>query len=243
MKYLLALFTVVMLFTACSDDEDNSNIGYPSKTLKQVDIFNEEDHLIKSIYLYYNDKGQWIKSKYEEYEETYIYTYNTTLSYTDDKILYTSTSEHWDGGTVEFAIKENRIITATRFGDVDYYTYSDGYLSQIGSSDKVYDRFEYTNGNLTRSFNVDEGSLNLKYTNTPDRLGINIIGYYTDTFDPASPLYQFGYFGKRSKNLIKSIGKTNYSYTLDNEGYVTEIKIEYGSGAIRIYKLYYNSEG
>ena len=246
---LFVCLALLMGFSSCSSDDDNGDLPQnPSKKLSKIEVYDDNGDLLYIETFSYDNQDRWIKSELElqrwytndpEYKpEKRI----RTLSYTNNSIKYSD-----DGYTEIFTLKNNLIVSRHEEGSTDIYNYqySNGYLTKIGED---YADFEYTNGNLTKS--KEYRNYTISYTNIPDKLGINI---FEPSFNdgsinvyPDNPLYQFGYYGNRSKNLIESI-KSNYSsmdgyscsYTLDKNGYVTEMEKSRNGGGYETYKFYY----
>lgn len=254
MKKIFALVCSALLigFSSCSsDDEMDNSLQFPSKKLTKIEVYDDNKELALIETFTYDNQGRWIKSEYDlkqwnSTDPSYEPEIRTeTLTYSNDKIIFTDAIY---ADKEVFTVKDNRIVSRYTTGyeeDVDTYHYSNGYLVKIGED---YADFEYTNGNLTKS--KEYQTYTITYTNIPDKLGFSIFeASYNDgaiNVYPNNPLYQFGYFGKRSKNLIESINSNyspldgySYSYELDKDGYVSEMKKRRTSGGYETYKFFY----
>lgn len=249
------LFSMVPVFAAlflglnaCSDDDGGSDIPQtPSKKLVKIEVYDDNNDLSYVETFTYDNQGRWIRSERDlkqwlgEKPDMRV----RTLTYSDNNILYSDSYKNYNE---VFEIDNNKIKSRYREGneeDVYTYHYSDSYLVKIGED---YADFEYTAGNLTKYNGY--WKYEITYTNIPDKLGLNVFEpSYTNEYIqvyPNNPLYQSGYTGKRSKNLIKTIksnyssldGDYTYSYKLDKDGYVTEM-VENDSYRDNTYKFYY----
>lgn len=248
-KILLFVCSALLIgFSSCSSDDDNGDSPLtPSKKLSKIEVYDDNGELYEVQNLTYDNQGRWIKTEYIER----LYGIDPsnrpennirTLTYSDNTIKYSG-----DGYTEIFTLKNNLIVSRQEEGSTDIYNYqySNGYLTKIGQD---YADFEYTDGNLTKS--KEYRNYTITYTNIPDKLGFSIFepSFNDGAIDvyPDNPLYQFGYYGNRSKNLIESI-KSNYStmdgyscsYILDKDGYVSEMEKRRNGGGYSTYKFYY----
>jgi len=240
------LIALLVGFNSCSSDDPINNGGNPNSTqrkITKIEKLNQQGTVFSTEIFTYDSQGRWIKS--EETSDNQVKT--KTLSYSANSISF---RDNYYNEETTFELNKNIIISR---GDKTYdkYHYSNGYLSRIGTGG--YADFTYSNGNLIKVVEDDGDSYyDITYTDYPDKLGINIFepNYNDGDLDvrPNNPLYQFGYFGKKSNNLIKTIkgkyynGNTdtyNYSYNFDNEGYVTEMIMQGGYPSYIKYKFYY----
>jgi len=244
----LTLLTVLFIgLYSCSSDEPFDNGGNsnpPERKITKIEKLNQQGTIFSTEILTYDNQGRWIKS--EETEDNEVKT--KTVSYSANTITFRD--NYYNEETV-FELKNNLIVSRGESQDIDKYQYSNSYLSRIGTGG--YADFEYSNGNLTKVVEDDgESYYNITYTDYPDKIGINIFEPDYNDGDlevrPNNPLYQFGYLGKKSNNLIKTIkgryynGNTetfNYSYSFDTEGYVTEMIAQGGYPSYIKYKFYY----
>jgi len=250
-KITFLLFTVFILFSCSSDDPitDNGSSSKPQRRIAKIETFHES-----SSWMYhateiftYDSQGRWIRSEYNRTDGDSNYGYTNILSYSENTIIF----KEVESSTNEKIFKVNKNLIVSRedakWHDIDEYHYSNGYLTRIGEDkDNPYAKFEYTNGNLTKVDEGLEGISTITYTDYPDKMGFST---YSASYNDGAVeltlnniLYQFGYFGTKSKNLIKSINTTSYSYKFDSEGYVTEVVEVYiyqGKTETSTYKIYY----
>ena len=126
-------------------------------------------------------------------------------------------------------------------------SYSNGLISQIIYSydediaSKRTTKFTWSNGNLVKiemeksddrysTINISyDHSLENSITNLDINWSVNVRYWMLDDLIEPILLPQFGFFGKRSKNLIKSVnvgGETyNYQYNLNNDGVLSHCYI------------------
>lgn len=142
------------------------------------------------------------------------------------------------------------------------FTYNnDGYLVEVNRTEIFHNesstkklKFSYVNNNLATVEKIDNGILKIKATHTygnQENKGI----YYPLTYsmddvlpleDPFySILFSQGYLGKVSKHLVQQTTYTensntksvSVSYTLDNEGYVSKVKVTNTNDNSKWYEL------
>lgn len=248
---LTFLSVLILLLNSCSSDDpltdDNGGNSKPQRRITKIETISTYRNTTETFS--YDKQGRWIEhiekwnNDYNNSMRVYTLTYSENVITYSGKYIENEYQADYDIDT--FELKNNIIISRN---NKTPYHYSNGYWVQIGES---YGDFEYTNGNLTKVIEgkgeSGEKTYIITYTDYPDKMGFcPYETSYNDTaigVNPANILYQFGYFGKKSKNLIKSINNsTSYSYKFDNEGYVTEIveKETYqGTTDITTYKIYY----
>lgn len=262
--YLCAI--TLCVFTSCSsdnDDEDedkNDNIiqhPMPERKISKIEYLSSDGIVTDTEYITYKD-NRWTKSvikrEFNDYQQI------TTISYRSKAIIITS--NRYDSRLEKsetFALNDKGYIISRNGyeGHSSTFHYENGYLRSIDAYNSNYSaRFNYSNENLVNIVDgiEDKHEYIITYSNIEDKMGINFIPvYYEDviiTFN--NPLYQFGYFGKKSQYLAKSIKNidnneiTIFDYELDSEGYVIAVNITttWISGTIEYnansgYKIYY----
>lgn len=238
-KSLIYLYAIILcVFNACSSDD----ISDPAdKKISRIESILNNGSESSTEYFSYDNQGRWIKSELKKSYNNYIHT--KTLSYSGNTITY---DDGWGYDIITFKINNNRITSRGDNSELDNYKYSNGYLVAIGTD---YAEFQYSGENLV---NVTEyNTYSITYTEYEDKVGFNIFDVdYNDGGVKAcfnNSLYQFGCFGKKSKNLIKSIKMNDktileYNYELNNDGYVTEVtEIDTSNSTpyYATYKIYY----
>lgn len=242
---LFACSALLVGLSSCSDNDSEENTGttgggYSRKALSRIEIFDYKDNLKSKETFLYDDKGRWIGSDRSSYytPDPEEHLSKSTVLYSDNQIKLKLQDDLTNSYTRDYRyeVKDNLIVSweEVRYEEGRYtYVYSDGYLTEKRGS-----HYEYNNGNLVeiagKSFSYD-----ITYTDIPNKTGFGEL-------NNLDPLYINGYFGKSSKNLIKSTlsdsgDKNNYSYVLDKGGYVTEILKErerYPESTLK-YKIYY----
>lgn len=246
-KILLFICSALLVgLGSCSDNDSEENTGtttgggYSRKTLSRIEVYDYKDNLkSKETYLYDN-KGRWIGSDLSSYNtsDSEEYLSKKTVLYSDNQIKLKLQDDLTNSYTRDYRyeVKDNLIVSweEVRYEEGRYtYSYSDGYLIEKGDS-----HYEYSDGNLveiaSKSFSYD-----ITYTDIPNKTGFG-------ERNNLDPLYVNGYFGKSSKNLIKSTlsdsgDKNIFTYVLDKDGYVTEMMKEqdrYPQSTTK-YKIYY----
>ena len=161
----------------------------------------------------YDNQDRISKVAWSNSSLTYTYSANSITEDLDDSGYMEQTVYTLDS--------QNRIVRAVRGTelDVSYFYNAEGYLSELkdGSETKA---FVWQNGNM-----VEGDGITYSYYNEAVPQSYLITAYGANSIYLNSYLYN--YFGKISKNLIKteSIGQntTNYQYEKDTQGRVTKI--------------------
>lgn len=175
-------------------------------------------------------------------------SYSVRYKYKDNKIIATPKDGHHI--ITYFLDDKNKITKHEDYdGDETYtneYKYnSDGYLISQLYDNGIYGQhtdlfFEWRKELLTTALNYDGYLASIIYYQIPDKLGLSLldIGPYSYSIPisdmhtqiaPVQLFYQLGYLGKKCPYLILSIYNSkgnkmhNYSYELDDEGYVTKM--------------------
>jgi len=244
-KLVLFLCSALIIgFNSCNSDEplvdDGGNPIPTQRKITKIEIVGYDGILKSTATFNYNNKGQWIAYQLVRNNEDNDLREKFSISYIQNTIIVKNDiPDRFSEDNISRTMTLNnkgQIITNTDI--YDSYTYNNDYLIGMTLDGRDYVSFEYSNGNLIK---CKEGNYtyNITYTDIEDKIGLNIIPFdYNDgdcKMSPNNPLYQFGFFGKKSKNLIKSVSNgLKYTYKLDQEGYVTEIDIPN-----IIYKIYY----
>lgn len=255
-NFLLFVSIVLLSFVGCSDSDNEDIVKQPSRRLVKMECFDNEGNQVRRMTFDYDHKGRWIGSTNQDDRGSYFFYINgsTVVNYYGNEI---EVVRPYGRETItDIYIVDNNIITAKKESyKSSKYEYEDGYLIRVGEDYKL-NEYEYTNGNLTKVSEMDDAYVyNVKYTDIPDKMGVNMFDILNPSIivsvTPENPFYQLGYLGKRSKCLIHSVSDKydnnpiTYSYILDQEGYVQEMVEEsqqsigsYVYGYLK-YKFYY----
>lgn len=224
---LMAL-AVSVNFAACgSDDDDDDDGSVNGSRIVSITTTWTDDEDVEVRRFDYDNAGRIIKV-------TYDYSYAdedndyTTYEYSDSKIIETEYEDD-DVFSNEYTLTDGKITSCKKqrimsgktytMGE-EYYEYDDNnYMTQarsinqngISTSQSTY---YWEDGNLvaiTQKNNSYAMTVNYTYTDINASAGYNTpdIGY-----DGEHVLYNQGYFGTKSKNLIKSEGSDEYNYEM-----------------------------
>lgn len=234
MKQLLFFSLAFFLITteACTDsDSNNENDDFPEKgTNKRISsiIEIESDGRIDTTFYKYDESGKIAEIR-QESNDTHYKTTKTTFEYKKNEIY----CEYWDyhttiPDTAIYKLNKDGLIESMRYaypqengqtGFFTTYSYSEGKLQTINGNE-----VQWENGNIIKIAG-NEYSYIYKYTTSSD-----LSGFLSGDWDELDDinLFMSGYFGKRNQHLVSESSYRNiyerYEYTLDKDGYVTEIK-------------------
>ena len=242
MKKLLILFALFIF--ACSSDDDKEVAS--QKLIKSIELHSFQCEsgngydLIETYVINY-ENNRIISSIGSEcffgckFTETQCSPYFQSYEYSNQKILIKGEDDY--GGNFEYLLNEDGLVEKTvennsmvESNSITKYEYYDGYL--IGGVQEHHngDSFNkvtviWEDGNL---INVD-GEITHYYGNLENKSNLQLWAFPTLVYNP---LWTF--YGKSSKNLpVQSHYKNEwenyfyyYEYKMDNEGYVSSIKIE-----------------
>lgn len=236
---LFLLLLIIGNMTSCTDEDEIYTIGSQSgKLIKQVVINN------KDYFQFHYDGKKLIKTEYIYSDgRTDTYSYN----YQDDELKIIS--YNYIDGVMSYTLNEKGHINshrdASEIKDIPYN--SDNYLSYwtyIYRQDILEGGFmlyrnslqmHYRSGNRLETVS-EKRNVQYKYTYNKyqNKSKINIL---EDNILGNIELYVGGLIGQAPKNLVSRIEivtsdntKTiNYTYELDDEGYITKIRETKGS--------------
>nr|WP_294895043.1 hypothetical protein [uncultured Pedobacter sp.] len=216
-KILLLAFTASVMLGACKKSDDTPKEELCTQVSTYTDVYEssqgDSDSDITNVT--YDSQGRVSKVAWSDGSSFLSYTYNTG-SITEDLN---------DNGYLEQTVytldNQSRIVRAVRGTDVDVsYSYNaEGYLSEINDgSDNI--TFEWQNGNM-----VESDGTTYSYYNEVAPQSYLITTFGEDNMYLNSSLYS--YFGKMSKNLLKTETEgqstTTYQYEKDTKGRVNKI--------------------
>ena len=252
---LIKIFSILMsmslIFVSCSKDDDkdsNETSAGAQKKLKSID-YNHPGYILSFIYT--NGKiSRDVASYYDSfYGETRYY--NKNITYLDSKIETQS-----DGETITYNLTNGLVTRIIDGEDYEDITYENG---------RIKTRKKYYNGELGEDILFEwkddvivhekitygeGGDYYYTYTDYIDYGGI-VASFQDDSFlydDLPESLILQGYFGKLPKYLVSEIndvepdgiGKTNFSYVMDEDRYPTTMTCILNDG--RSFYTYYTWE-
>lgn len=234
--FLLALAMMVSFFS-CKKDKDENPSPTPTVTIPKIKTITDSTTNEIDTY-YYNNSGKIIKVKYSDNSyDTVIYTNNKVhfkffneLNQLAGELLLNLNANGLatNGWFLNYGSKVNKSVfskilvnpSSVKTNDTMYYTFqynSNGYLTQ--------QTITYNNINNTYTFNYDSnGNLSSISSNS----NTTTYEYFTDKINTIGDHNKgVTYFGKQSKNLIKSSTTNNtytvyYSYEISNNKVVKE---------------------
>lgn len=119
--------------------------------------------------------------------------------------------------------EQGYIVSQTDGGSTFLYTYDAAGQTQSMSMDGKYEStYTWEDGNLIESEGFQRQSY--RYTNQANKANLNFSALFWQAYDVDT--YQLGlcgYLGNKCKDLAYGIGNTDYTYDLDENGYVTTI--------------------
>ncbi|MDR3006901.1 MAG: DUF4595 domain-containing protein [Sphingobacterium sp.] len=224
MKRLFILSVIGLAINGCSKKNDGA--GIHDEKCKIVSIKKSMPEVYTIFNFRYDAQGKISTVAYIRYdsiqkmpleiESTYSYHTSSIVA----NVSYKNKDElsHEDTYTLD---KRNLIISDSQGRKFEYD--SEGKLIKITSRWGSYSIFSYKDGNLVSQQDYDEdGKPNtlltdsFEYDYTNEYIPYSMI-YGVHYLDPRTEtmLYEQGFFGKRSKNRIKSYNTTEISYTLE----------------------------
>ncbi|HTN21276.1 MAG TPA: hypothetical protein VL125_12415 [Pelobium sp.] len=211
-KILLLAFTASVMLGACkkSDDTPKEEVCTTVSSYSTSYDYSPDTH-VKNIS--YDSQNRISKVTWSNSSLTYTYS---ASSITEDVN---------DGGYLEQTVytldDKNRIVREVRGTDVDisYFYDAEGHLSEVNDGSET-TTFEWQNGNL-----VECDGTTYSYYNEVAPQSYLITTYGVNGIYLNSSLYS--YFGKMSKNLLKTETEgqstTTYQYEKDTKGRVNKI--------------------
>lgn len=258
-KYLLLLALTIATLVACSDKDDPEKEP-ETPPVENPDEPEEEDKIdfkllesvvttVKStestLTFEYDKKGRIVKifrktKKYDEVTER-----ESSYEYGDKKITYNTVNGMTEAPQkFEYTLNDKGLIissletTDPKATPVVYEYDAKDQLIKAGETS-----YTWEDGDIVKLID-EEGSLEITYTETEYK-GHSAAGLDFQGAAPLSILRDQGYMGKNVKHLPLSDQEDfTYEYTLDADGYVTEMKINYeyaSSGPVSTTTLKYKA--
>ena len=237
--------SVIVFLVSCSKDTTvNQQQDDPCKRIIEVQDYHPYDNPTyqTTALLTYDDQGR-VKSVKGELQNESTYTYYSDRIELKGKDIYGT-----DISQVYYLDNMGR-ITRTKAYDYDFTYDANGYLisykQPYGNNDQILGfneyQLRYENGNLievsTDDPNVSRKTVTLEYSveENQDLIGYNSPLYLSEIIQDRNTFFLIkgGFFGKTSKNLLKSLdfhngfpaGEIRYIY--DDKGRITEMENGY----------------
>lgn len=258
---ILALLAMIVVFSACSDDDDNGP-AFNAEGKRLVSRINGQDPNdpddTEEVSFKYNGDGQItaIDWKYEYYS--------------DEKDRKCTDKEY-----ITFSVSGNKLKVVDKYEDGENSDNNDTYIGNFILNEQEYvesgddewdgDKHSYEfiyegdylkketyteNGRNTRIINYiwEDGDLlsatyqsKPTYTNKINKANIDFVELENDLLGyNYSYLELTDFLGKHNKHLVKSIDGATYIYEYDDEGYVIKFTVKYSQSDSYVYKVSYN---
>ena len=213
MKRIVALLLLPLLaftFVSCKPEEEDKN----NKLVKTIEIEVIKNEIVVQIYshtAHYDNKNRLIKIETLYWEDRPPYYYESTANFK----YYASTIFLND--SFYYQLDDNGYLIRDMY-DGTTFIYENGYLKEKRYKNGGLSKYTWMNGNI-----VQVNNSFYEYSNKENLLNINIPCEYFSLFEPI-----LKFKGLESKNyLVKETYNTTqvitYDYTLDKEGYPTQI--------------------
>jgi len=248
MKKVIYAFAILaaaaVAFSGCKKDDKDKESKVEKRLLScgdKWDVYTvsyNENGTIKAVQRNYSeDKGTW--------EKEWLFVWDGA----------NATAEYKENGTKKgdkdcvLTFGENGYLSsfANHWGDTWTFTYDNGYLSNIKYKGNDKCNCVWENGNLVKWSRFSDGKEQWKIqTFTTEE---NVGGIFPDATDKADVqrwMFEVGFLGKPSKNLLDQAAWEGsetaavQTYVKDNDGYVTTVSKVYGTDEPELY--YYQWE-
>ena len=241
------LATVAVAFSACK--KDNGNKKEDNKIVKRVTMCGDK---WDKYYITYNEDGtvQAVQRNYDEakkvWEKEWLFTWNGKNA----TAVYKEGGEKKGSDDAVFTFGDNGYLSsfANHWTDTWTFTYDNGYLKNIKYKGNDKCNCVWENGNLVKWSRIkDSGEEEWKIQTF--KTDENVAGIFPDATDKADVqrwMFEVGFLGKASKNLLDEAawdGAENVAvqtYEKDEDGFVTVVSKVYGTDDPEIY--YYEWE-
>lgn len=257
--YLLALVTVGVTFSACSDDDDDNGPAFNPQGKRLVSrIYGEnpdDPDDTEDVSFKYNGEGEittidWKSSFYsDDLDRKCAIKEHFTFSVSGSKLKIVHKYEDEEDPSAnstdngEFLLNEDGYIESGEetFDDSEFtyeFTYDGDYLAkEVYKEDDRYSRSIYYNWD---NGDIVSGNYSPSYYDKVNKANIDFGDMeYTLLGNTCSYLEFTGFLGRHNKHLVKSISSTTFKYEYDDEGYVTKFTTKEG-GFTYVYKVSYN---
>lgn len=224
--FLCGTFITLGLFSACNKKDDTNpeskDAMYYLKSMKKID--GKDNSIIKEETYVYKDKKltQVLTNMYDE-------TFNTTYTYSSDKII----RQDVDYGETTMETNNNIVISRKNKNEDFSYTYESNFLSTIsGILDNTCfwkELYKYVDGNLISFQLFDDDNLDeecsFEYSNIVNKTNVDF-GNFLYNEDETCSFSQF--IGNVSKNIPIKVstdygGSSDITISLDSKGRPTKI--------------------
>ncbi len=222
-KILLMAFTATVMLGACKKSDDSSKEELCTTISSYSGLFGNPNASSSnaSFNLTYDSQGRLVSESGSGRNQVLTYETSTIKVKTTEENVTSNDTYTLDGN--------NRIIKSEGDGLTGNRTYkydSNGYLSEIENEQGGTTKYTWSNGNLLKREGFDTGS-SVAYETTTYSYYDDIatqVSLVIEQSESMNPLV-FNYYGKTSKNLLKSENNTSYKYDKDTKGRVTKVTI------------------
>lgn len=217
----LLMVVLCLNFTACGDDDDEEEVSTYRRLLSAS--YTDEDGEVVNIPIEYDAQGRITKITWDDtYREINEY------SYENDKIIKTrSYSQDNEKVVTTYKLVNGIIVSGSdRYGEYVYSYNAQNQLIKVTDNSRVYN-ITWEDNNIKTISDYTFTYSNISYQ---PLIGGDLY-WIDDFFDEV--LFSQGFFGMRTKNLIKSMNgndEYSYNYVVDSQGYVTKAVDSYGGG-------------
>lgn len=212
----------VTTMMSCSKDNNQTPDGKNECLIEILDKDITDDGLLNFTYDSENRVNK-IEFKFDETQWGGDYTMEeSNISYSPAKIVVTG-----DGSTIFTLDEKERVVksTTTGYSNPVNYTYnSEGYIETSITGHRI-TTYNYLNGNLIsfvseyNNYYLIKEVVNIEYDLNGHYVpySYNFWTTLSDGFHSDQLLYEQGYFGKKSKNLITKVTRDEWSLGNDGE--------------------------
>jgi hypothetical protein len=243
-KFIVPFVFLFTLFVSCSKEDTDSNAVNSCDKIVEALSYHpyENPNYQTTATIQYDEKGR-LKTIIGGGQNKSEYTYFK------DRIELKATDIFGDDISITYYLDNAQRVIRTSYYNNDYKYNADGYLiaykQPYGYNDQIngYTQYylKYENGNLIEVYtpdqNVSRKKVTFEYYNEPnqDLMGYNSPFYTSNIIYDRNTFYllQGGYFGKQSKNLLKSVDYHEgypiwpIKYGYDQKGRITKIEEGY----------------
>ena len=239
---LAAIAFAAIATVSCEKDNKKTDEEENTQTVRKVLLalpseINDDGELISGRSFRYNADGSLagVDEVWTEDDGT-IGTYNLNVTRNGNKLTLTE-----EDGTVKYEWEVNEQGYVVKNGDYSYEYDAEGHLTKViedwGEGPQVVSICTWENGNLvswTREGEAEDDSGNARIKRQTYKDDLNVGGIFTCFTEKSSLkkwMFEAGFFGKPSKNLVATDkwddrDKTaEFEYRFDDDGYViAEVK-------------------
>lgn len=221
--FLIMVLCMGLIACTTSNEDDNGGGGNNDNGSKISSIVMNGYEGNDELRYTYDEQGRVTRVHAIISDDGEQYIYETTYTYYENTIVQVEYFEDDEERFITvYTLNENGLVHKMEYDDsILFYDYDSenrairtGYQDEQTSEIVWNDNITWRNGNIVKESNGDAEEITY-YENTTDTYGIN--GLYCGlSGDEWGVLYQQGYFGKKSINLMKHRGWRSFTYTMNN---------------------------